>query len=53
MALLLRFDAQRALKSKKSFSMDYFTPTYIAYTLGLFTTIFVMHTFKAAQVLQM
>jgi len=47
-ALLLRFDAFRANKTK-SFSKPYFYACFIFYILGLFTTIFVMHTFQAAQ----
>ncbi|KYQ92101.1 peptidase A22B family protein [Tieghemostelium lacteum] len=49
-ALLLRFDRYQAQKNKKPFtSTPYFTTTLIAYGLGLATTIFVMHTFRAAQ----
>jgi len=46
-ALLLRFDAHRS--SKKNYSKVYFYTCYIAYFLGLLTTIFVMHVFQAAQ----
>eukprot|EP01112_Ceratiomyxa_fruticulosa_P021976 TRINITY_DN7926_c0_g1_i1.p1 TRINITY_DN7926_c0_g1~~TRINITY_DN7926_c0_g1_i1.p1 ORF type:complete len:422 (+),score=81.09 TRINITY_DN7926_c0_g1_i1:157-1266(+) len=53
-ALLLRFDQVRASSKKgskrsKSISRSYFLTTYIAYILGLATTVFVMHTFQAAQ----
>ena len=44
-ALLLRFD-----RSRSPSSSPYFVVGMIAYLLGLGTTIFVMHTFKAAQV---
>jgi len=47
-ALLLRFDAKRSV-SKKAFSKLYFYSTYLAYFLGLLTTIFVMHTWQSAQ----
>lgn len=43
-ALLLRFD--QSLKRK---SNSYFNATFLAYFLGLLTTIFVMHVFKHAQ----
>jgi len=47
-ALLLRFDSK--FKTKKGiFKPTYFTTTFIAYILGLVTTIVVMHTFQAAQ----
>ena len=58
-ALMLRFDRKRAfpkleakdliLKGFSSFSRVYFNYTLVAYTLGLVTTIGVMHIFKAAQ----
>ncbi|KAM9994244.1 hypothetical protein ACTFIZ_005569 [Dictyostelium cf. discoideum] len=50
-ALLLRFDRHihQESKSKGPMKKTYFNSTLIAYALGLFTTIFVMHTFKAAQ----
>jgi minor histocompatibility antigen H13 len=64
-ALLLRYDAHRAHGSKRVvgknntvmnphvesgvFARPYFAWTLVAYTLGLITTIFVMHVFKAAQ----
>jgi len=57
-AFLLRFDyncvkAQSKEKNKKktrrAFRKPYFHSTFIAYTLGLFTTIFVMHIFKSPQ----
>jgi len=48
-ALLLRFDAKHAKKAKKVFKKTYFNVTFVAYILGLATTIFVMHTFQAAQ----
>jgi len=47
-ALLLRFDSKRSDK-KKVFSKLYFYTCYIAYFLGLLTTIGIMHIFKAAQ----
>jgi len=53
-ALLLRYDAFRATKGKTKFptgswAKPYFFSTFIGYILGLATTIFVMHTFRAAQ----
>jgi len=53
-ALLLRYDAFRATKGKTKFPVGnwakpYFTATFIGYIFGLVTTIFVMHTFRAAQ----
>jgi minor histocompatibility antigen H13 len=58
-ALMLRFDRKRNFpnldatnlitKGFSSFSKTYFFRTLIAYTLGLITTIGVMHLFKAAQ----
>ena len=44
-ALLLRFDMTTKGKSK-----FYFYTSFLAYILGLGTTIFVMHVFKHAQV---
>jgi len=54
-ALLLRYDAHRAMlknKSKdipQSFPKPYFTSTFLGYFVGLAGTIFIMHTFQAAQ----
>lgn len=49
-ALCLRFDHERAGKPEKcSYSKPYFWTCYISYIIGLSTTIFVMHHFKAAQ----
>jgi len=48
-ALLLRFDAKHSKKAKRVFKKTYFNSTFLAYVLGLATTIFVMHTFQAAQ----
>ncbi|KAF9208361.1 hypothetical protein BGZ49_009053 [Haplosporangium sp. Z 27] len=54
-ALCLRFDQHLAgtknpnLGRSTRFSKPYFTACFIAYVLGLATTMFVMHTFKAAQ----
>lgn len=47
-ALLLRFDKSIS-KKKESFPKRFFHASCIAYILGLATTIFVMHTFQAAQ----
>jgi len=47
-ALLLRFDLKRSEKSGSP-SYLYFLVNMIFYTLGLITTIVVMHTFQAAQ----
>jgi len=47
-ALLLRFDAKRS-HNTKAFSKTYFWICYIAYIVGLATTIVVMHVFQAAQ----
>jgi len=47
-ALLLRFDAKRAA-NKNRYSKTYFNVCFIAYFLGLVTTLVVMHTFRAAQ----
>jgi minor histocompatibility antigen H13 len=58
-ALCLRFDqylAHSKNKGKKGaskgFAKPYFTACFIAYGLGLVTTVVVMHTFKAAQVIR-
>ncbi|KAF9425615.1 hypothetical protein BGZ94_007379 [Podila epigama] len=54
-ALCLRFDQHLAgtknpnLGRSTRFAKPYFTACFIAYALGLGTTIYVMHTFKAAQ----
>jgi len=54
-ALLLRFDRHIHLEKTKNvrsaapMKTPYFTSTLIAYGLGLATTFFVMHTFRAAQ----
>ncbi|RKP11072.1 peptidase A22B, signal peptide peptidase, partial [Thamnocephalis sphaerospora] len=56
-ALCLRYDQYLALRSKTppthkrpfDFPKPYFYGCFIAYVLGLATTVFVMHTFKAAQ----
>ncbi|KAI1316461.1 hypothetical protein EDD11_009951 [Mortierella claussenii] len=54
-ALCLRFDQHLAgtknpnLGRSTRFSKPYFTACFVAYALGLGTTIYVMHTFKAAQ----
>jgi minor histocompatibility antigen H13 len=48
LAFLLRFDVFRAA-NQSTFSPTYFKFTFFAYFLGLVTTIFVMHVFKAAQ----
>jgi minor histocompatibility antigen H13 len=47
-ALLLRYDYHRA-KGSPHFPKPYFNTTFLAYFLGLLTTIVVMHTFQAAQ----
>ncbi|EGG16536.1 peptidase A22B family protein [Cavenderia fasciculata] len=47
-ALLLKFDRSLA-SSDKTMKTTYFTSNLISYALGLMTTIFVMHTFQAAQ----
>lgn len=47
-ALLLRFDRKKN-NNKKNFSKLYFLTCYLAYIAGLGLTIFVMHTFRAAQ----
>jgi len=56
-ALCLRFDQWRRMKdggaktmaSKLDFAKPYFTSCFIAYSLGLVTTVVVMHNFQAAQ----
>lgn len=48
LALLLRYDVKRSA-NKKHFSSPYFTVGFIFYILGLITTMFVMHVFRAAQ----
>ncbi|KAJ3207114.1 Minor histocompatibility antigen H13 [Clydaea vesicula] len=58
-ALCLQYDFYRykktlkgkapSVKNKYNFSTPYFTSNFIAYIAGLFTTVFVMHNFKAAQ----
>jgi len=47
-AFLLRYDAYRYNK-RTNFPTTYFQVTFISYLIGLFTTMFVMHTFQAAQ----
>jgi len=50
-ALLLRFDFKNSEQQKqiKDFAKPYFNSTFIAYILGLVTTMAVMHIFRAAQ----
>jgi minor histocompatibility antigen H13 len=48
-ALLLRYDVHRCRRLSIPDQTPYFTVTLYAYTIGLITTIFVMHTFQAAQ----
>ncbi|KAF9167161.1 hypothetical protein DFQ27_007187 [Actinomortierella ambigua] len=54
-ALCVRFDQHLAgtknpnLGRSKRFAKPYFTACFIAYVIGLATTMYVMHTFKAAQ----
>jgi len=48
-ALLLRYDAHRAKSRRSNFKAPYFRTTFAGYALGLMTTIYVMHTFQAAQ----
>lgn len=60
-ALSLRFDQWRrmsnldqrggtaSMRSKTDFAKPYYTGCFIAYVLGLVTTVIVMHTFQAAQ----
>jgi len=47
--LLLRFDKRSGSRKAKGSKTTLFTATFISYFLGLATTIFVMHTFQAAQ----
>jgi len=47
-AMMLRFDYRNSVK-KKGIKKPYFHACFIAYILGLITTIAVMHVFKAAQ----
>lgn len=49
LALLLRYDSFRAGGRKINFRQPYFTVGFIGYVVGLATTMFVMHTFRAAQ----
>jgi len=52
-ALLLRMDASKQKRQTRSstghFAKPYFYAAMVAYTLGLVTTMGVMHVFKAAQ----
>jgi len=48
-ALLLRYDAHRAKPKMTGFDTPYFYTTFLGYAAGLVATIFVMHTFQAAQ----
>jgi minor histocompatibility antigen H13 len=49
-ALLLRYDFYRAnVKHGEPWRKPYFNATFLGYVLGLIATIFVMHTFQAAQ----
>jgi minor histocompatibility antigen H13 len=48
LALLLRYDVRRSI-GQKSFRSPYFNVGFIGYILGLTTTMFVMHVFRAAQ----
>jgi len=48
-ALLLRYDLHRYQRDRAQPDTYYFKSTLLAYTIGLITTIFVMHTFQAAQ----
>ncbi len=48
MALCLRYDQSRS-RDKRRFSKPYFIACFIAYVIGLAVTVYVMHTFKAAQ----
>ena len=48
-SLCLRFDRFLTPESNSSFSKYYFNACFMAYILGLTTTMTVMHTFKAAQ----
>ncbi|KAF8893382.1 peptidase A22B, signal peptide peptidase [Infundibulicybe gibba] len=48
-ALALRYDYHRSGSSTGTFAKPYFYASLTAYFLGLVTTMFVMHTWKAAQ----
>lgn len=48
-SLCLRFDRHLTPESSSSYSKYYFKACFLAYLLGLATTMAVMHTFKAAQ----
>eukprot|EP01134_Creolimax_fragrantissima_P006020 CFRG6020T1 len=48
-ALLLRFDRSRRVEGASSFSKPYFWATFVAYIVGLVTTVSVMHVYSAAQ----
>jgi len=48
-ALLLRFDMKQSSTKKKGQSKTYFYSCFIGYLFGLVATVFVMHTFQAAQ----
>lgn len=48
-SLCLRFDRFLTPESSEKYSKYYFKTCFIAYLLGLITTMTVMHTFKAAQ----
>jgi minor histocompatibility antigen H13 len=48
-SLCLRFDRHLTPESTTSYSKYYFNACFLAYLLGLTTTMAVMHTFKAAQ----
>jgi len=48
-ALLLRYDYHRNKRDSLPLETPYFTTTLIFYTAGLIFTIFIMHTFQAAQ----
>jgi minor histocompatibility antigen H13 len=50
LALMLRYDSFRAGGKKDGFKKSYFIATFIGYVIGLALTIYIMHTFKAAQV---
>lgn len=48
-ALALRYDYARGEKRGRSFAKPYFCVTLTAYTVGLITTMTVMHTLGRAQ----
>ena len=48
-ALSLRFDRHLTPENQSKYSKYYFKACYVAYILGLLTTMTVMHIFKAAQ----